>query len=37
VAKAIKDKKDQDVKVTLLRGNDTLTKTVRLDKNGSLE
>jgi len=34
VAKAIKDKKNEDVKVTLLRENDTLTKTVRLDKNG---
>jgi len=34
VAKAIKDKKDQDVKVKIVRANDTLTKIVRLNKNG---
>jgi regulator of sigma E protease len=34
VAKAIKDKKNENVQVRILRGNDTLTKTVQLDKNG---
>lgn len=34
VARAIKDKKNEDVKVKILRANDTLIKTVRLDKDG---
>lgn len=34
VARAIKDKKDEDVPVKIIRGSDTITKTIRLDKKG---
>lgn len=36
VQKVIKDKKNETVQVKILRGNDTLTKPVQLDKNGKL-
>lgn len=36
VQKAIKDKKNETVQVKILRGNDTLTKSVQLDKDGKL-
>ena len=36
VQKVIKDRKNETVQVKILRGNDTLTKPVQLDKNGKL-
>jgi regulator of sigma E protease len=36
VLRAIKDKKSETVQVRVLRGTDTITKAVQLDKNGKL-